>query len=193
MTGVTNPVVVRVAVIGAAKHPRLNLKFATMEAWLGLGANLQHPVRQLQKALSRLDQSEGIEVCRVSSFYRTPPWGDENQDDFVNAVVQVETVLGPLALLHQMQSIENVMGRQRSGHQWGPRIIDIDLLLFGSEVMRSEELEIPHPRMHERAFVLLPLSELDADMEIPGQGALSHLLSRLDKDGICRLSEAEVN
>ena len=160
-----------------------------MQAWLGLGANLQHPVMQVNEALSRLDRADGIEVCQVSSFYRTPPWGDEQQDDFINAVVRVETRLDPLSLLHSLQSIENAMGRQRSGRQWGPRIIDIDLLLFGDQVVNSAELHVPHPRIHERAFVLLPFAELDAGIEIPGQGKVGALLSQLDCSGIFRLDE----
>ena len=158
-----------------------------MQAWLGLGANLQHPVMQLNEALSRLAQTDGIELCQTSSFYRTPPWGYEQQNDFINAVVQIETSLDPLTLLHSLQSIENAMGRQRSGHRWGPRIIDIDLLLFEDQTICSTELSVPHPRMHERAFVLLPLAELDEGIVIPGQGVVGALLSELDYSGIRRL------
>jgi len=109
-----------------------------VQAWLGLGANLQQPVLQLKEAVKRLGQMAGIEVSQVSSFYRTPPWGDVQQDDFVNAVLQIETSLDPLDLLQCMQSIENDMGRQRSGNRWGPRLIDIDLLLFGDQIIIRE-------------------------------------------------------
>ncbi len=160
-----------------------------MEAWLGLGANLQHPVMQLKRALAYLDQMEGLELAEISSFYRTPPWGNEQQEDFINAVVRVETCLDSLALLHGLQSIENSMGRQRSTQRWGPRIIDIDLLLFGSQRVHSPELVVPHPYMHERAFVLLPLSELDASIEIPGRGVVGELLLQLDCAGIHRLPD----
>ncbi len=95
----------------------------------------------------------------------------------------------PIALLRVLQSIENAMGRQRSGHRWGPRLIDIDLLLYGDRQYRSEELELPHPRMHERAFVLVPLCELDAATEIPGHGVAGVLLQKLDCDGIFRLND----
>jgi len=158
-----------------------------MQAWLGLGANLQQPVKQLKAALRQLDQLAGVEVIRTSSFYRTPPWGDENQQDFINAVVQIETSLEPLPLLHGLQSIENSIGRQRSENRWGPRVIDIDLLLLGDATVHSAELVVPHPRMHERAFVLLPLAELDAALEIPGRGVVESLLSQLDCNGISRL------
>lgn len=163
-----------------------------MQAWLGLGANLQHPVNQLKEALVRLGESDGIEINKVSSFYRTPPWGDDQQDNFINAVVSIETSLSPLSLLHCLQSIENAMGRRRTGRQWGPRIIDIDLLLFDDQVVCSSELLVPHPHMHERAFVLLPLAELDAEIEIPGQGRVVDLLSGLDCDGIFRLDGKDI-
>ena len=99
-----------------------------MKAWLGLGSNLQQPVKQLNEALNRLGETDDLEVLRVSSFYRTPPWGDEEQNDFINAVAEIETSLDPLPLLRVLQSIENTMGRQRDGRRWGPRKIDLDLL-----------------------------------------------------------------
>ena len=163
-----------------------------MEAWLGLGSNLQQPVAQLQQALKRLGETTGLEILRTSSFYRTPPWGDEQQDDFINAVVQIETSLDPIPLLGVLQSIENVMGRQRSsGCRWGPRLIDIDLLLYGKQQFKSTELEVPHPRMFERAFVLKPLSELDANLEIPGHGTVGELLQDLDCSGIIQVRDVQ--
>ena len=164
-----------------------------MIAWLGLGSNLRQPLRQLKIALDRLASVAGIEILKTSGFYQTTPWGDEQQDDFINAVVQVETSLGPLALLHELQSIENGMGRQRSGRRWGPRLIDIDLLLYGDQQYHSEELELPHPHMHERAFVLLPLCELDALTMIPGRGAAGALLQGLDSSGIFRLKDGQLD
>ena len=161
-----------------------------MQAWLGLGANLQQPVLQLKEAVQRLGQVAGIEVIQVSSFYRTPPWGDEQQDDFVNAVMQIDTSLDPFNLLQCMQSIENDMGRQRSGSRWGPRLIDIDLLMFGNQTISSTELLVPHPHMHARAFVLLPLAELNEGLEIPGHGTVGSLLSQLDCSDIRRLDES---
>ena len=163
-----------------------------MKVWLGLGSNLQQPVAQLQQALKRLSDATGLEIFRTSSFYRTPPWGDEQQDDFINAVVQIETSLEPIPLLRVLQSIENVMGRQRSGgRRWGPRLIDIDLLLYGKQQFQSAELEIPHPRMFERAFVLKPLSELDVNLEIPGHGLVGELLQDLDCSGIVKVKDVQ--
>lgn len=160
-----------------------------MKAWLGLGSNLQRPVVQIKRALASLESATGIEILRASSLYRTPPWGDERQDDFINAVVQVETDLEPMPLLRILQSIENEMGRRRSGNRWGPRLIDIDLLLYADRQIQSEELELPHPRMHQRAFVLVPLCELDGSVTIPGHGVAEELLRRLDSTDICRLEE----
>lgn len=162
-----------------------------MKAWLGLGSNLQQPATQLKAALNRLDELDGIEILRVSSLYRTPPWGDEKQDDYINAVVQIETSLEPVPLLRGLQSIENGMGRQRDGRRWGPRLIDIDLLLYGDQQCRCEELVLPHPRMHERAFVLVPLCELDATLEIPGQGVAGALLQKIDSSGISSVNDGE--
>jgi 2-amino-4-hydroxy-6-hydroxymethyldihydropteridine diphosphokinase len=160
-----------------------------MKAWLGLGSNLQQPAEQLRQALDRLGDTEGVEILATSSFYRTPPWGDEQQDDFINAVVQIETGLDPIPLLRVVQLIENDMGRQRSERRWGPRLIDIDVLLYGDQQYRSTDLELPHPHMHERAFVLLPLSELDGSLEIPAHGTVEKLLQQLDCTGIYRLND----
>lgn len=158
-----------------------------MKAWLGLGSNQQKPVKQVRLAIAGLANSVDIEVLQASSFYSTPPWGDENQADFINAVVQVETRLKPLELLHRIQEIENQMGRERSARRWGPRCIDIDILLYADQTIRADELEIPHPRMHERCFVLLPLSELEPDLEIPARGTVAQNLLGVDCAGIQRL------
>ena len=158
-----------------------------VNAWLGLGSNLQQPEEQLREALRRLDTVTGVNLLRVSSLFRTPPWGDEEQDDFINAVAQVDTALDPAALLNDIQLIENLMGRQRDDRRWGPRLIDIDLLLYGDLQVDTEELVIPHPRMHQRAFVLVPLFELEPGLVIPGCGRVDELLQQVDAGGIERL------
>jgi 2-amino-4-hydroxy-6-hydroxymethyldihydropteridine diphosphokinase len=163
-----------------------------MKAWLGLGSNLQDPVSQLRLAINRLSDTDSIRILRRSSLYCTPPWGDEQQGEFINAVVQIETGLAPLALLHVLLSIEDEMGRQRSERRWGPRVIDIDLLLYDDQFIHSTELDLPHPRMHERAFVLIPLCELERTLEIPGYGSVTSLLSQLDCSGVRRLSEKDL-
>lgn len=157
-----------------------------MLAWLGLGANLQQPLRQLKDAILRIEQTAGVGELQLSSFYKTPPWGDKDQPDFINAVVRIETSLTPIELLHQMQSIENDMGRVRKDRRWGPRLIDIDVLLYADQSIKSEELNVPHPCMHERAFVLLPLCDLDPAIVIPGWGRADSLLADLDHAGIMK-------
>jgi len=164
-----------------------------VKAWLGLGSNQQQPMIQLTEAIGRLAETKGIGILRTSSFYRTPPWGDEQQDDFINAVVQIETSLEPLNLLGELKTVENLMGRKRSGRRWGPRLIDIDLLLYGDQQLHLDELEVPHSRMHERAFVLIPLAELDPGLDIPGRGSVENLLQKIDSSGIKRLENENLD
>jgi 2-amino-4-hydroxy-6-hydroxymethyldihydropteridine diphosphokinase len=128
-------------------------------AYLGLGANLGDPEEQLQEALERLNRAEEVEVTRVSTFYRNPPLGPENQPWYINAVARVRTRLGPEELLRLLQQIEADMGRVR-GERWGPRVIDLDLLLYNGDVIFTPKLVVPHPEMHRRVFVLAPLAEI---------------------------------
>jgi 2-amino-4-hydroxy-6-hydroxymethyldihydropteridine diphosphokinase len=132
---------------------------APVIAYLGLGANLGAPARQLEEALERLNESFEVEVTRVSTFYRNPPLGPENQPWYVNAVARVRTRLGPEELLHLLQQIETAMGRVR-GERWGPRRLDLDLLLYNGEVIFTPDLVVPHPEMQHRVFVLAPLAEI---------------------------------
>jgi len=161
-----------------------------MQVWLGLGSNQRHPAARLSEALDYLGRVDGISVTATSSFYRTPPWGDEEQDDFINAVSSIETSLAPLALLAETQAIETRIGRRQSSRPWGPRVIDIDLLLYGDLTCSLDGLEIPHPYMHERAFVLVPLAELNASLEVPGHGRVGDLLRTIDCRDIRRLDSA---
>jgi 2-amino-4-hydroxy-6-hydroxymethyldihydropteridine diphosphokinase len=132
---------------------------APVIAYVGLGANLGDPVGQLRQALQRLHGAEEVEVRRVSTFYRNPPLGPANQPWYVNAVAQVRTRLGPEELLRVLQQVEAALGRVRGEH-WGPRVIDLDLLLYDGEVILTPELVVPHRQMHRRAFVLGPLAEI---------------------------------
>ena len=140
------------------------------KAWIGLGSNRDEPARQLCSALRHLGATDGIDVLRTSGFYRTAPWGNTEQDSFVNAVAVLETALEPSTVLDVLLDIEFRMGRQRSDDRWGPRCIDLDLLTYNEVVLTTPELELPHPRMHQRAFVLRPLLELDQTFVIPGIG-----------------------
>lgn len=132
---------------------------APVIAYLGLGANLGDPQQQLKEALDRLEAAEEVEVTRVSTFYRNPPLGPENQPWYVNAVARVRTRLGPEELLSLLQRLETAMGRVRA-ERWGPRVIDLDLLLYNGEVIFTPNLVVPHPEMHLRVFVLAPLTEI---------------------------------
>lgn len=151
-----------------------------IDAWVGLGANLGDRAAALDAALERLERLEQSRLAAVSCFYRTPPWGDTRQPEFLNAVARLDTALSPQRLLAGLQAIETALGRVRDARRWGPRVIDLDVLLYGAQTIRLPGLEVPHPRIGERAFVLVPLGELAPDIEIPGQGRVDELLAALD-------------
>ena len=149
---------------------------------IGLGSNVGDLVFNLQSALGRLGQEPELKLTCCSHMYNSPPWGRADQPEFVNAVAGLETSLEADNLLELLISIETEMGRQRSTGTWGPRIIDLDLLLYGELVHTSEALNVPHPLMHKRAFVLVPLLEIDPDCIIPGKGRADSCLQRLGPD-----------
>ena len=155
-----------------------------MDAWIGLGSNLGNPGGRLNEALQQLEDAAGIELRKISGFYRTAPLGKRDQGDFLNAVAMVETELQPGELLDVLLQIEQQMGRDRSTGRWGPRCIDLDLLTYDDLVMKSPSLELPHPRMHLRAFVLRPLLELDPDFIIAGKRSAKECVSCLDDQDI---------
>ncbi len=157
-------------------------------AYIGLGSNLDDPVKQLRKALDELRRMPGSSLLRQSSFYRTAPWGSVEQPDFVNAVAEVRTVLAPGELLDELLNIERRAGRVRGGEQWGPRIIDLDLLVHGDSKIDEDGLCVPHPRMLERAFVLVPLAELDASLRLPEYGCIADHLVQLDTSHCQRIA-----
>lgn len=158
-------------------------------AYVGLGSNLAQPISQVEQALQALASLPGTTLIAHSSLYRTRPVGPQDQPDFVNAVAGLSTALLPEELLDELQHLEQQQGRVRSGERWGPRSLDLDLLLYGGQVIASERLQVPHPRMTERAFVLYPLAEIaPIDLEIPGKGQLRELLETLSEDGIERLA-----
>jgi 2-amino-4-hydroxy-6-hydroxymethyldihydropteridine diphosphokinase len=147
-------------------------------AFIGLGSNLAHPRRQLARALARLNATNGVRLVAVSPSYVTAPIGGITQPDFVNAVALVETTLPPRALLARLQAIERRQQRRRDAAtpRNAPRTLDLDLLLYGARRMRSAQLTVPHPRMHERAFVLRPLTDIAPAIRIPGRGAARRFL-----------------
>ncbi|WP_274424521.1 2-amino-4-hydroxy-6-hydroxymethyldihydropteridine diphosphokinase [Chelativorans sp. YIM 93263] len=155
-------------------------------AFLGLGGNIGDPATTMAIALRTLDATDGVSVERVSSLYRTPPWGEVDQPDFLNAVAEVRTGLSARELLDACLSTERALKRERR-ERWGPRLIDLDILLYGEERIAGDGLEIPHPRMLGRAFVLVPLAEIAPGLTLDGLTVRDHL-SRLDTGGIDRVS-----
>jgi 2-amino-4-hydroxy-6-hydroxymethyldihydropteridine diphosphokinase len=151
-------------------------------AALGLGGNIGDPQASMAQALKLIDENADCGVLAVSKLYRTPPWGKTDQADFYNCCALVKTRLQPLALLDRCLEIERGMKRVRI-ERWGPRTIDIDVLTYGDVTLQSERIEIPHPRMTERAFVMVPLADIAADMVIKGR-AVSQWLSGLSAEGI---------
>lgn len=147
-------------------------------AYIGLGSNLDHPEQQIKHALAALDAISATCVIDCSSLYRSKPLGSQNQPDFVNAVAAVDTRLPPLMLLHELQAIEQHHGRDRSVGHWGPRTLDLDLLLYGDVQLATEELMLPHPGLLERSFVLFPLHEIAPALEIVGRGSVRYYLER---------------
>ncbi|TIS75382.1 MAG: 2-amino-4-hydroxy-6-hydroxymethyldihydropteridine diphosphokinase [Mesorhizobium sp.] len=153
--------------------------------YLSLGGNLGDPARSMGAALRMLDADENARVVVVSSLYRTPPWGKLDQPDFLNAAAEISTVLAPHALLDLCLDVERRLKRVRE-ERWGPRLIDIDILVFGDRIIHETGLEVPHPRMLERAFVLAPLAEIAPDLTVDGR-SVAERLAALTSAGIERL------
>jgi 2-amino-4-hydroxy-6-hydroxymethyldihydropteridine diphosphokinase len=162
---------------------------AAVEAFVGLGANLENPLQQVRQAISELDAIEHTRVLVASSLYRSAPVGYADQPDFINAVAKVQTRLSPHELLDALHAIENRHGRRRSVRN-APRTLDLDLLLYGTLVVDEDGLTLPHPRMHERAFVLLPLAEIAPEALLPGHAPVSQLLAQVDRSGVEKLDVA---
>ena len=148
--------------------------------YVGVGANLGTPRETIAAALALLDQESDVELVAVSTLRETDPVGYEEQQRFLNGVVQLGTELSPQELLARLLAIETRLGRVRGeGPRFGPRTIDLDLLLYGEETVDEPGLTLPHPRLHERRFVLEPLAELDPALEVPGRGPVQALLAGL--------------
>jgi 2-amino-4-hydroxy-6-hydroxymethyldihydropteridine diphosphokinase len=149
-------------------------------AFIGLGSNLGEPEELIRSALELLDAEEGIEVLEVSSLRETDPVGYEDQPRFLNGAAELATELSPQELLERLLAIERRLGRVRGeGPRYGPRTIDLDLLLYGAETVQEPGLTLPHPRLHERRFALEPLVELDPGLVVPGRGPVQALLAVL--------------
>ena len=159
-------------------------------AFVGIGSNLDGPVEQVRRAIAALGRLPQTRCVRASSLYRTPPWGRTDQPSFINAVAELETALSPRALLDGLIGIEAAAGRVRALDRWGPRVLDLDLLLYADRCIQEVDLQVPHPHLHERAFVLLPLAEIAAHTSVPGRGRIGDLLAGIDTAGLERLVDS---
>lgn len=161
-------------------------------AYVGLGGNVGDSVGVLRAAVHRLMTVPRSRLLAVSRFYRTPAWGQTDQADFVNAVAAIRTALPPRVLLDELLSIERDFGRERAADgsgRWGPRTLDLDILLYGDDRVDLPGLHLPHPHLHERAFALMPLLDLVDDIEIPGRGSARRALGSAERGGIALLPE----
>jgi len=154
-------------------------------AYIGLGSNLADPQAQVEQALEALSNLPHTRLLRRSRLYCSAPWGRVDQPEFINAVAAVETVLGARALLDALLAIERGAGRTRDATRWGPRALDLDILVYGDQLIDEPGLHVPHPHLHERAFVLLPLVEIAPELAIPGRGCVAELARQIERAG-CR-------
>ena len=150
--------------------------------WIGIGSNVGDRVQFARRAVEELRSTEGVEVTGVSSLYETSPIGGPPQRSYVNLAVRIETDLEARPLLELLQSIEQRLGRDESAIRWGPRVIDLDLLLLGDEKVSEPDLEVPHPRLSQRNFVLVPLLEIDPDLADPWGSRYSDALDEAEGD-----------
>ena len=159
--------------------------------YVGVGSNLENPEKQVRSGMDECAALPRTTLRARSSLYRSAPMGPQDQPDYVNAVACLETGLLPDALLQELQAIEQRHGRQRERPQhWGPRTLDLDILLYGQDVIDTEHLKISHPGIAERNFVLYPLAEIDSRLDIPGKGNLHALLQQCSDAGLTRLVAA---
>jgi 2-amino-4-hydroxy-6-hydroxymethyldihydropteridine diphosphokinase len=158
-------------------------------AYVALGANLGDPAGQVRGALARLGELAGCRFVACSRLWRSAPLGPVEQPEFVNAAAGLLTTLGPQVLLAELKGIERAMGREQPALRWGPRVIDLDLLVLGEERVEEPGLALPHPGVHQRNFVLYPLAEFAPDLWIPGRGRVRRLAAEVGAAGLQPLSE----
>ena len=156
-----------------------------VRAFVGMGGNVGDVASTLMEAIWAMDSLPQTSVRFQSSLYRSPPWGRGDQPDFINAVVELQTRLAPMVLLDCLVGIEEKFGRVRApDDRWGPRRLDLDILVFGDQSLQLPGLQVPHPRLHERGFVLVPLAQIAPGLDIPGLGRVSDLLAAIDASGV---------
>jgi len=156
-------------------------------AYIGLGSNLSEPIKQVQSAIRELATIEQSKIIKTSSLYLSKPMGPQDQNDYINAVLALDTPLSPLQLLDALQAIENKAGRVRKKNRWGARILDLDIILFGNEIINNDRLTIPHYGMKEREFVLLPLAEISPDLTLPNGDSLKFLSQNITHNSMLKL------
>jgi len=159
----------------------------TAIAYIGLGSNLADPASQIKTGRTAIRALKGIRELAFSSLYYSFPMGPQDQPDYYNAVIAVETTLLPMVLLRALQTIENAQGRIRKTERWGPRTLDLYILLYNNQIIDLPDLTVPHSGITDRAFVLYPLHEIAPDLQVPGHGALADLLSQCPLAGLKKL------
>ena len=159
----------------------------TTIVYVGLGSNLSKPRLQVSNAAKAIANIENSRVCALSSLYLSKPMGPQDQDDYINAVISIETSLSALALLDALQAIENAAGRVRKDNRWGARILDCDILLYGNESIDNARLTVPHYGMKLREFVLLPLAEIATNLYLPDGTSVNTLANEINSNGMVKL------
>lgn len=157
-------------------------------AYIGLGSNLSSPVQQLRRAIAELAQLPETRLVRISPLYCSHPVGPAGQPDYINGVASLDTRLAPLDLLQGLQAIEQAHGRVRDAERWGPRTLDLDLLLYDDEMIDLPQLQVPHPEMVRRSFVLYPLADIAPELVLPTGQHLKELLAEISREGVEPLS-----
>lgn len=159
----------------------------SITAYIGLGSNLDDPIAQVKRALEELERLPDSHCIAQSSLYRSKPMGPQDQPNYINAVAALETGLGPLDLLEALQALEHRHGRVRVEKRWGPRTLDLDLLLYGDQVIDIPRLQVPHPGLRQRSFVLIPLHEIAPELILPDGTRLDELAGQCDRGGLKQL------
>jgi len=158
-------------------------------AYIGLGSNLSKPIEQVKNAINEIKNITQSQVTAISSLYLSKPMGPQDQDNYINAVVALETSLSAIELLNALQAIENKAGRVRKENRWGARILDLDIILFGNNIINTERLTIPHYGMTEREFVLLPLAEIAPNLKLPDGKSVKLLSQNIANNAMVKLNE----
>lgn len=153
-------------------------------AYIGLGSNLENPEQQIKNAVKAIKAIENAVMSNISDLYYSRPMGPQDQPDYMNSVAQLDTSLSAIDLLDALQKIENQAGRVRKDNRWGPRILDLDILLYGNKVINSERLIVPHYGLKEREFVLIPLNEIAPKLYLPDGDSIENLRNNIPSNGL---------